>query len=153
MRFEIQSSRVLIVIGFFLAALVISLMLGSFKLDPFKGRTMWRLSFFATIWAMWKERNLRSFEGKSVSIEGIVAKARFSVASWAFVLLAFVAWQPMSSSSSGRKSHCPDVVLLFPVREVLGLLVYPCAFGCPFIFSPFFWLVFVLSCDTFGFSV
>lgn len=37
-----------------------------------KGRKMWRLSFFATFWAIWKERNCRCFEGKCSSITDVV---------------------------------------------------------------------------------
>lgn len=44
-------------------------------------KTMWRFSFLAVIWALWKERNLRCFEGKSSSVEALVDKCRFIVAS------------------------------------------------------------------------
>lgn len=50
---------------------------------------MWRLSFFAIIWAVWKDRNKRCFEGVSFNVVDIVEKARFIMASWVSILPSF----------------------------------------------------------------
>lgn len=54
-----------------------------------KYRIMWRLSFLAIIWVIWKERNRHCFEGGSLPVAKVIESARFSVASWVSVLLAF----------------------------------------------------------------
>ena len=45
-----------------------------------KGRILWRLSFLATIWVMWKEMNQGCFEGKVATVEEIFSKIKLSVA-------------------------------------------------------------------------
>lgn len=42
---------------------------------------------FAVIWAIWKEQNMISFEGKSSPLDVIVDRIRFLVASWVSSLL------------------------------------------------------------------
>lgn len=54
-----------------------------------KGKMMWSLPFVAVIWALWKEKRRRCFEGKSSSSDVIAAKARISVAVWASILPNF----------------------------------------------------------------
>lgn len=54
-----------------------------------RGRTMWRLSFLATVWAIWKGRNRRCFEGRSSTTVDVVDKARLNVAVWVSILPTF----------------------------------------------------------------
>lgn len=54
-----------------------------------KGRIMWRLSFLAIVWAIWKEKNSRCFEGRSSTMGDVVEKARLNVAIWASILSMF----------------------------------------------------------------
>lgn len=55
-----------------------------------RGRLMWSLSFLAVIWAIWKERNDRCFEGsKCCSAEEMVNKLKHFVASWVSILPQF----------------------------------------------------------------
>lgn len=50
---------------------------------------MWRLLFLAVIWAIWKERNRRSFDGKCAPADVVVDRAKAFVASWVSILSAF----------------------------------------------------------------
>ena len=50
---------------------------------------MWRLSFLAVIWTIWKERNSRCFEGIAVSESRLVEKTKLLVALWVFILPSF----------------------------------------------------------------
>ena len=47
------------------------------------------VSFVATIWAMWKERNQRCFEVKAASVEEIFRKMIWSIAQWVSPLPEF----------------------------------------------------------------
>lgn len=76
-------------LGLCLGALVAYLRLGNSKLNPPKAKIMWRLSFFTTIWAIWKERNRRCFEGKCYSATKVVDRERFYVASQVSILPPF----------------------------------------------------------------
>lgn len=60
-----------------------------FQIDSAKGKSMWHHSFLVTIWRIWKEWNIRYFEGKSSSTVEVVDRSRFGVASWVFILPAF----------------------------------------------------------------
>lgn len=46
---------------------------------------MWRSSFFAIIWAIWKEINQRCFKDKCSPTEDVTARSRFIAALWASV--------------------------------------------------------------------
>ena len=50
---------------------------------------MWNLSFFAKIWTIWKERNLRCFEGKSSAVDKLPDKVKHLVATWVSPLPTF----------------------------------------------------------------
>lgn len=52
-----------------------------------KGRIMWRSSCFSVIWAIWKEKNWRCFEGKVSPTSQIIASLRLNVVSWVFPYL------------------------------------------------------------------
>lgn len=80
-------------------------------IDSSKGKIMWCLSFFATIWAIWKERNQRCFEGKSSSSADVVARARFSVASWVSILLAFTLCLLILFCLSGGRWRSPNMAV------------------------------------------
>lgn len=54
-----------------------------------KGRIMWKLSFFAVIWAVWKEGNRRCFEGKMSSHISVLEKVKVMVVSWVSILPQF----------------------------------------------------------------
>ena len=54
-----------------------------------RGQVMWKLSFSAAIWSLWKERNLRCFEGKSSVVSKIVDNVKHLVALWACPLPLF----------------------------------------------------------------
>ena len=47
--------------------------------DP-RGKEMWRLAFIAVIWTIWKERNLRCFEGIASNESSLVEKTKLLVA-------------------------------------------------------------------------
>ena len=47
-----------------------------------KGKEMWKLTFLAVIWHIWKERNARCFEGASTNGDSICGKIKISVAQW-----------------------------------------------------------------------
>lgn len=47
---------------------------------------MWKFSFLAVIWSLWKERNLRCFKGRSYHWQALVDRAKFSMASWVLLL-------------------------------------------------------------------
>lgn len=51
-----------------------------------RGTMMWHLSFMAGTWSLWKERNVRCFDGCSSLLQVAVERAKFWVASWASVL-------------------------------------------------------------------
>lgn len=72
-------------------------------------------SSFAVIWAIWKEQNMISFEGKSSPLDVIVDRIRFLVASWVSSLLPD--FMGLALDQIGKK--CPfhwvfvnDVVIL-----------------------------------------
>ena len=50
---------------------------------------MWKLSFLAAIWSIWKERNKRSCEGKVAIVYTIAEGIKSLVAAWVSVLLHF----------------------------------------------------------------
>ena len=54
-----------------------------------KRKLLWRASFFVTVWAIRKERNQRSFEGKSFSTPAVFNRLKFHVALWVSVLPEF----------------------------------------------------------------
>ena len=54
-----------------------------------RGRLLWRSSFVANIWAVWKERNRRCFEDCSFPLVVVAMRARFLAASWVSVLPEF----------------------------------------------------------------
>lgn len=60
-----------------------------FQIRTSKGKAMSRLSFLVTIWAIWKERNCRCFEGSSSSLADVVDEARLNVVTWISILPAF----------------------------------------------------------------
>lgn len=37
-----------------------------------RGKLPWKLSFFAILWVLWKERNMRRYEGKGSSVDVLV---------------------------------------------------------------------------------
>lgn len=49
------------------------------RIGTSKGKTMWRLLFLATVWAIWTGRNRRCFERSSSSLVEVVDMARLSV--------------------------------------------------------------------------
>ena len=57
---------------------------------------MWSLSFLVLIWAVWKERNRRCFEGSSCNDIQLGDKIKHSVAIWAFYLHHFKGISPNS---------------------------------------------------------
>ena len=54
-----------------------------------RGKVMWRLSFLAVIWTIWKERNLRCFKGIASSESNVVEKLKFFVALWVSINASF----------------------------------------------------------------
>lgn len=50
---------------------------------------MWRTSFPAVLWFIWKERNSRCFEGKVLPVEAMSDGLKFSIASWVSILPHF----------------------------------------------------------------
>ena len=75
-----------------------------------KGRVQWQFSFRAVIWVIWKERNLRSFEGSFPlwTLEGMIEKVCFLITSWA---AAFPIFHDISFASIMRSWH--DIEGLF----------------------------------------
>ena len=47
-----------------------------------RGKELWKLSFLAVLWTIWKERNSRCFEGASNSQRCLVERTKFLVALW-----------------------------------------------------------------------
>lgn len=43
---------------------------------------MWKLSFLASLWTIWKERNIRYFEGKPLSVDSLVEKVKLLATLW-----------------------------------------------------------------------
>ena len=56
--------------------------------DP-RGKVMWRLSFLLVIWTIWKERNMRCFEGIACNESRLVEKLKFLGAFWVSILPYF----------------------------------------------------------------
>lgn len=54
-----------------------------------RGRVMWTTSFHAVISTIWKERNFGCFEGKQTYQEDLIDRLKFTIASWASILLKF----------------------------------------------------------------
>lgn len=54
-----------------------------------RGRVQCQFSSPAVIWVIWKERNLRSYDGVLSSREGMIEKVCFLIASWAAALPIF----------------------------------------------------------------
>ena len=50
---------------------------------------MWKLSFLAMIWTIWKERNEHCFEGRSSDYWHLVERVRFRMALWIALLSQF----------------------------------------------------------------
>lgn len=50
---------------------------------------MWRGTFIAVLWAIWKERNCRCFEGKKATVEDMLKNLKQTIASWMLVLPQF----------------------------------------------------------------
>ena len=42
-----------------------------------RGMELWRLSFLAVLWTIWKERNSMCFEGVASSVNCLVEKTKF----------------------------------------------------------------------------
>lgn len=61
-----------------------------------RGKAMWRASFLALVWIVWKERNARCFEGRSSKEQVLEEKLKFTVASWMKVLPLFKAFHWIS---------------------------------------------------------
>ena len=57
-----------------------------------RGKIMWKTSFLAVIWTLWKERNSMCFKGLSSSKEAMAFKVKYLVASWVFVLPNFLGY-------------------------------------------------------------
>lgn len=85
MQYGILSLGFFIAVGSFLILFRLSLRHRDISIGPTKRRIMWRLSFFA---AIWKERNRRCFEGKSLAIEDIIDSSCHTVA-WVSILPEF----------------------------------------------------------------
>ena len=107
-------------------------------------KLLWRASFFASIWAIWKERNSRCFQGKSSLSSVVISRSRFMAASWVSILKEF--W------------GLPIDIILIKWREVIsyffvcvcvgvgGLLSVAFLYRAVLfwlVFSPVFW-VFIL---------
>ena len=76
-----------------------------------RGRIMWRCSFVATLWVIWKERDNRCFQDKATNEILLRDKIKHLVASWAFPLASFRGfmmdmiwrkWKEMSCSSLAK---------------------------------------------------
>lgn len=50
-----------------------------------KGQMMWEFSLLTVIWSLWKERNLRCFDGRSSHWKGLVEKVKYLVPSWVLI--------------------------------------------------------------------
>ena len=57
-----------------------------FVFGSHKRRLLWRASFFASTWAIWKERNLRCFQGKSFTLAIVISRSRLMAPSWVSIL-------------------------------------------------------------------
>lgn len=51
-------------------------------LKSIRGKVMWRASFVAVMWIIWKERNARCFENSALAVDALVDNLKFSMASW-----------------------------------------------------------------------
>ena len=54
-----------------------------------RGREMWKLSFLAVIWFIWKERNDRCFKRIASCVDSITCKIQLFVALWVSVIPSF----------------------------------------------------------------
>lgn len=55
----------------------------------FRGKITWKIPFLVSVWVIWKGWNPRSFEGISSSVEALIDKLKFFVASQTSILLQF----------------------------------------------------------------
>lgn len=81
-----------------------------------RGRSMWKLSFLAAIWSIWKERNRRCFEGKVANVNMVVEAVKRSVALWVSLLPQFKGismpsifqnWKETADSCPHSMRHTP----------------------------------------------
>lgn len=77
---------------------------------------MWKLSFLAAIWSIWKERNRRCFEGKVANVNMVMEAVKRSVALWVSLLPQFKSilmpsifqnWKETADSHPHSMRHTP----------------------------------------------